>query len=55
MYDEGFGAGVADLVMRWIAAGDDLPPCAKMPDKTLQVLVPAATFSFHHACLTQQQ
>ena len=53
MLNEGFGAGVAELVMFWIAGADNvLPPGAKMAGKTLQALV--ATFRFHRACLTHE-
>ena len=54
MYDEGFGAGVAELVMCWIAAGDNVvPPCTKMPGKD-GAGTRTSSYRFHRACLTQQ-
>ena len=49
MHNGGFGTGVAEMVMCWIAGADNvLLPGAIMAGKTLQAVV--ATFRFYRAC-----
>ena len=53
VYNGGFGACVAELLMCSNAVDDDVVPRGVgMPDRTLPVVT--GTFCFHLACLTQQ-